>query len=173
MNSNLPRALKILPELEGLYALTAHRPKVKFYEGLDGVLEVYADHVNVDSPYEMLAWSNASGFIDFAPLKFRKDYMKTKEKIGIKTRGIVPDTEIDKKYNQIVNTHIAEKYWPKIRFVAAEKFPYNWEITIYGKNKISIINFKKPTYIGVIIEDQDIHDMMVMIFEMSWAGVKA
>lgn len=166
------KAAKILPELEGLYSLTAHRPKVKFYEGLSGVLEVYADHVNVSAPYEMLAWSNASGFIDFAPLKFRNEYMKKKEKTGITTRGIVPDTATDKNYNKTVNAHIAEKYWPEMRFVPAGKFPYNGEITIYGKNKISLINFKKPTYIGVIIEDQDIHDMMVMIFELAWQGAK-
>ncbi|MFH1252997.1 MAG: hypothetical protein V1664_01550, partial [Candidatus Uhrbacteria bacterium] len=76
------------------------------------------------------------------------------------------------RYNEKNYKNISKKVWIKFKFVAAEKFPQFCEITIYGKNKISILNFSKETPIGVIIEDQTIHDVMTMIFELSWTGAK-
>lgn len=35
---------------------------------------------------------------------------------------------------------------------------------------MSIINFSEPQFSGTIIEDKTIHDMMVMVFELSWLG---
>ena len=57
-----------------------------------------------------------------------------------------------------------------MKFIPAEKFPYNCEITIYGKNNVSIINFQKDVLVGVIIEEKTIADMMRMIFELAWMG---
>lgn len=170
--NRLENAKKVLPEIEGLFTLIPHKPKMRFYDGLDGVLKVYADHVDVEETYEMLAYSNAAGYLKFIPKKHREDYTKKKEKLKITTRGIVPDTEVDLNYNKMVYTKIDKKIWPKLRFIPSSMFPYNGEVTIYGKDKVSLINFRKKSYIGVIIEDQDIHDMMKMIFELAWAGAK-
>lgn len=170
--NRLENAKKVLPELEGLFAMTPHKPKVRFYEGLDGVLKVYSDHVDVKESYEMLAFSNASEYLKFIPKKHQREYTKKKEKMNIKTRGIVPDTKIDKKYNEIAYSHTDKKIWPKIRYIPVKMFPYQGEITIYGKDRVSLINFREKAYIGVIIEDQDIHDMMAAIFELSWIGAK-
>ncbi|HUT22649.1 MAG TPA: helix-turn-helix domain-containing protein [Candidatus Bipolaricaulota bacterium] len=170
--NRLENAKKILPEIEGLFTLTPHKPKVMFYEGLDGVLKVYADHVEVKETYEMLAYSNAAEYLKFIPKKDQEAYTKKKEKLKIKTRGIVPDTVIDKSYNKVAYAKIEKSIWPKIRYIPAKMFPYHGEVTIYGKDKVSLINFRKGAYVGVIIEDQDIHDMMAMIFELAWAGAK-
>jgi hypothetical protein len=39
---------------------------------------------------------------------------------------------------------------------------------VYGTNKVSITKLGNQNMIGVIIEDKIIHDMMKMIFELSW-----
>ncbi|MFZ5364813.1 MAG: TrmB family transcriptional regulator [Patescibacteria group bacterium] len=170
--NRLENAEKILPDIEGLFTLTPNKPKVSFYEELDGVLKVYADHVDVKESYEQLAFSNTAGVIEFMPLKFREDYVKKKEKISIPSRGIVPDTEKDIDYNKTVYRNVNKGIWPKLRWIPAKMFPYKGEITIYENNKVSLVNFSEPTMIGVIIEDKDIHDMMAMIFELAWAGAK-
>jgi HTH-type transcriptional regulator, sugar sensing transcriptional regulator len=170
----LKNVKKILPELEGLMFLSGNKPKVKFYQGLDGVMDVYSDHVNVTETYEMVAYSNAAGFMKLIPEDFKKKYYKKKQKFEIVTRGIVPDTQLDKKYNKLTYKRhgIKEKYLPKIRFVSKEIFPYEGEITMYGDNRISLINFKNNSYVGVIIEDVDLHNMMRMICELAWVGAK-
>ncbi len=166
------KAKVLLPDLENLAAMFENKPKVRFYEGLDGVLKVYAEHINVKEPYEMLSYANAAGVIEFMPKNFRENYIRKKAKINIPTRGIVPDTVADFNYNKTVYSIVDKKHCPKIRFIPAKMFPYKSEITIHGKNMVSIINFKKPTMIGVIIEDDDIHNMMRMIYELAWAGAK-
>jgi len=168
---NLEQAHAILPTLEGLFSHVVNKPVVRFFEGQEGVLRVYEDHVNIDIPYEMLSWSNTSDLMKFLTEEFRNHYIKKKEKIGITTRAILPDTDIDLKYNEEVYKNLPKKIWIKHKNIPQKMFPYKSDITIYGENKVSIINFSGPQLAGTIIEDKTIHNMMVMIFELAWSGV--
>lgn len=164
-------AQRFLPDLEALSALSSHRPRIRFFEDIAGIVQVYEDHVEQKEPYEMVGYSNVSKLMNFLPKGFLREYVKKKEQIGITSRGIFPDTEKDLDYNETVYKHVKKKYWPQLQFVPAEKFTYQSEITVYGSNKISVINFQKEHPIGVIIEDQNIHNMMRMIFDLAWQGV--
>jgi len=160
----------VMPQLEGLFANTPNKPVVKFFEGKNGVLSVYKDHIETNEKYEMLAWSNTADLMEVLPENFRNDYITAKSKVGITTRAILPDTEIDLKYNETFYKNFPKAIWPKIKHVSKEMFPKS-DLTIYGKNKISIINFNAPQFAGTVIEDQVIHDLLVMIFELSWKGI--
>jgi len=61
-------------------------------------------------------------------------------------------------------------FLPEIRYVPAEKFPFKGEITIYGTNKITVINLNKEYLTGIILEDETIHNMMRLVFELSWSS---
>ena len=159
---------KILPEIEGLFGLAQNRPKITYFDDLDGILSIYTDMITNQKPYEMLAFSTAGELIDFIPVKFFGNYVKEKERLQITTRGIVPDTEKDRKYSEVIFKNIYKEFWPKIKFVAKDKFPSSSEITIYGTNKISIINFAKNKLAGIIIEDISIHEMLKTVFELAW-----
>lgn len=165
------RAKKILPDIEGLFNLVPHKPRVRFFEGLEGVLAVYEDHISEDKAYEMLGYSNVEKLMKLLPEKFVQDYVKKKAKLGITTRAIFPDTPFSSRYNSTVYKGATPKSLVKSRLIPADKFPYEAEITIYGQNKISIINFQKKTLIGVIVEDTTISQMMRMIFELAWQGL--
>lgn len=161
----------LLPTLEGLYAHAENKPIVRFFEGQEGVLRVYEDHVNVEKPYEMLAWSNTSDLMKFLTEEFRNKYIRKKQKIGITTRAIFPDADVDLRYNEEIYKNFPKKIWIKQKNIPHKLFPYKSDITIYGENKVSIINFGKTGLAGTIIEDKTIHDMMKMIFELAWVGV--
>ena len=162
----------VMPQLEGLFANTPNKPVVKFFEGKEGVLSVYKDHIDAKEKYEMLAWSNTADLMELLSEDFRNNYINTKAKLGITTRAILPDTEIDIKYNETFYKNFPKTIWPKIKHISHEAFPFKSDLTIYGKNKISIINFNAPQFAGTIIEDQVIHDLLAMIFELSWSGIK-
>lgn len=168
----LDEAKRLLPSLEGLYSLSPNKPVVKFFEGQEGALAVYQTHVDVSDKYEMLSVSNTGDLLNFLPEKFRNDYIKKKEKLGITTRAILPDTELDTKYSETIYAKFDKKIWPKLRHVSKDKFPFKSDMTIYDKNKVSFVNFNEPQFAGTIIEDQVIHDMMVMIFELAWQSAK-
>lgn len=162
----------LLPDLEGLFVNTPNKPVVRFFEGQDGILNVYNDHVTDVEKYEMLAFSNTADLMQFLPEDFRNDYIRKKAKFGITTRAVLPDSEIDLNYNETFYKYFPQAIWPKLKHVPRKNFPYKSDLTIYGKNKISIINFSEPQFAGTIIDDQVIHDMMVMIFELAWKGIK-
>jgi HTH-type transcriptional regulator, sugar sensing transcriptional regulator len=164
----LEKTEKILPDLESIFSLIGDRPKVLFFDGPDTILNICNDTVSGKGNFEMIAFSNASKFKDVMTPKQLTDFVKTKERLNISTRGILPDTPENRSYSPKVFKEIKKELWPKARYMPAEKFPYEGEITIYGVNKVSITKLGGQNIIGVIIEDKMIHDMMKMIFELSW-----
>jgi hypothetical protein len=106
--------------------------------------------------YEMLAFSNAAELGHVLPKKFFEDFRRTKEKIGITTRGIIPDTYEDRNYNTKFFEGFRPEIVPTMRYVPKESFPFKGEITIYGTNKVAIVNLNKEYLTGLIIEDETI-----------------
>ena len=163
---------QIMHTLEGLYRGSPNKPVVRFFEGKEGVLNVYRDHIEGSKSYEMLSFSNTSYLMEFITEEFRNNYIKRKSQIGITTRAILPDSEIDINYNETIYGKFPKKIWPKIKNISKDIFSFKSDLTIYGENKVSIINFSEPNLTGTIIEDQTVHDMMKMIFELSWKGTE-
>ena len=166
------RAKKLLPDIEGLFALTPNKPRVRFFEGMEGVRTVYEDHVHEKESYEMLSYSNVEELMKLLPEKFVKDYVAKKERLGITTRAIFPNTEFNLSYNKEIYTEAPKSILVQSRFISPDTFPFKADVTMYGKNKVSIINFHEKILIGVIIEDPTIAGMMRMIFELAWHGVR-
>lgn len=171
-NDQLEVAQKVVPEIEGLFNMFADKPKVSYFEGQEQVMSIYEDHLNVTKPYEMVAWANTSYLPDLFRLNFFLHYRKTKEKIGITTRGIIPDTDFDQSFVDTTykDIGIKEKYWPIIKHIPHHEFSFQGEITIYSDDKVSIVNLDKNHFTGTVIQDKTIHNMMRMIFELSWKG---
>lgn len=167
---NLERAEKLFPELQGMYALAAGKPKVLFFEGIEEVNSMYLDMITPQKPYEMLAVSNAKAFKKNMSFKEVRHFVETKEKLDIPVRGIAPDTEEDRLFNPTVFEGIKKKYWPVVRFIPEKLFPFESEITIYSTNKVAIAKFGNKNPIGVIIEDVVIHGTMKLMFELAWQG---
>lgn len=164
------KAEQVLPEIEGLFNLTPQKPRIRFFEGFPEVLGIHEDHMAPTKKYEMLAWANGKAIGTWLPAALTKQYLEKKVKLGVTTRVILPDTQKDRAYNETFYKRIPKQFWPVRRYAAKVPFEHPCEITIYGTNKVSILNFSKERPIGLIIEDQVIHDMLVMIFELSWNG---
>lgn len=161
---------EFLPNLEGLYNGVTDKPKVSYFEGVDGVMEIYEDHISAQKRYEMLGFVNVAELMGFLPHKKYLEYVRKKERIGITSRGIIPNTKEDRSYEKTIYKAISKKILPQVRYVSKEEFPWKGDITVYGMNKVSIINFSEKQVTGIIIESETIHKMMRMIFELAWKG---
>lgn len=159
---------KILPDIDGLFGQGKNRPKITYFDNVDGILSIYSDRIINQKPYDMLAFSAPGGYLEFGYDVFFQKYVKEKERLGITTRGIITDTERDKKYVKLLFENVSEKFKPKIKYVPEGRFPGSSEITIYGTNKVSIVNFEKNKLAGIIIEDYSIHNMLKTVFELTW-----
>ncbi len=167
---NLEKAQKLFPELQGLYALTSNKPKVLFFEGTEEVNSIYLDMITPQKPYEMLAVANARAFKDNMTFKQVRHFVKEKERLGIPVRGIVPDTKEDRDFSPTVFEGINKKYWPQLKFIKPELFPFQTEITLYSNKKVALAKFGNKHPIGVIIEDEVIFGTLKLMFELAWSG---
>lgn len=162
---------EILPDIKNIYHSAQNQPKITYYSGEKGVFDLFDDMVVNQKPYEMLSFTNGKEITSVLHPNHDDTFvshMRKKEKCGITTRIIMPDTKEDKQAIEDIYKNTNKNLWPVIRFVKEEKFPSASEITVYSTNKVAIVNFKKNQETGVIIEDQAIHDMMKTIFELSW-----
>lgn len=166
---------QLLPELSQIFQNLSNTPKVLFFEGSSEVAEIYQDMTSY-SNYEMLALFNACEFEKFLGDSELKEFVQARERMKISMRAILPDTPQDMNYAERVYGSIKKEYFPVTRHIPASNFPFDADITMYGKDRIAIIKLDKeaPTsqLIGVIIEDKVIYGMMKMFFELAWIGTK-
>jgi sugar-specific transcriptional regulator TrmB len=164
----LDETKSLIPEIDGLYHALKNHPRVTYYEGVDAVTSIYKDMMEVEKPYEMLAFSRADKMEPFFSKDFFKWWVETKVKKKISTRAIVPDLLENREYSQRIFENAPKEFWPVTRYIPEEKFPYAGEITIYGDSRISIVNFEKTQLSAIVIEDKGLYSAMRTIFELSW-----
>ncbi len=150
----------IIPELTLLYARQNH-PKIKFYEGSEGLQHVYEDTLSSSEPIR--AYASVDDVHKALPNYF-PDYYKRRSKKNISIRAIFPKTQEGK----LLATHNTEEK-REVAFVPADKYYFSPEINIYD-NKVMIASWREK--LGVIIESAEIADAMKKIFELAWAEAK-
>jgi sugar-specific transcriptional regulator TrmB len=161
------KTLNLVPELEGIFASNQHKPIIRYFENAEGIVSIYEDMV-IEKQYEMITFSHGEAFKNYLPPKSLQKFVQAKERNGITTRAIVPDTEENRKYNNTVFGGIKKSVWPDIRYVEKKIFPFEAEITLYGVSKMAITKLRGDKLIGIVIDDKLIHDMFKMIFELVW-----
>ncbi|MCR4334420.1 MAG: hypothetical protein NUV47_01670 [Patescibacteria group bacterium] len=159
-NEQIKKAELLIPQLRSVEA-GQNRPKIKFYEGSDGLKHVYED--TLTSSEAIRAYANVDDMHKGLPNYFPAYYKRRAEK-GIAIRAIVPKTPTGEERG----THnIEEKR--EIAFVPPDKYYFSPEINIYD-NKVMIASWKEK--LGVIIESAEIADAMKKIYELAWAEAK-
>ncbi len=150
----------MLPELNLLYTLD-NRPKIRFYEGTDGLEHVYEDTLTSSEPIR--AYATVDDMHKALPNYFQTYYKRRAEK-DISIRAIVPETPTGRERE----AHDKEEK-REIAFVPADTYYFSPEINIYD-NKIMIASWREK--LGIIIESEEIADAMKKMYELAWAEAK-
>ncbi len=170
-NDRYERMKDLYPEIEGLFQMLPTKPKVLYFEGIDGVMSVYDDHIAGKKSYEMVGFADTERIQEFLPATYFKKYRQEKQRLKITTRGILPEGEGYNDYATKTYKDVRDEVRPALKFIPREKFPFRGEITIYGDSKVSVINLEGTQPSAIIIEDQSYHKMMRSIFELAWSGI--
>jgi len=157
---NIKKSEDIIPELELLHA-KQNRPKIRFYEGKDGLEKVYEDTLTSHEPIR--AYATVDDMHKALPNYF-PEYYKRRAGKNISIRAITPKTEMGLERKVF---DVEEKR--EIAFVPADKYYFSPEINIYD-NKIMIASWREK--LGIIIESAEIADAMKKIYELSWVEAK-
>lgn len=156
---------KILPELMTIANSLDKKPKVRFFEGYEGIKEVYKDTLHFSNS-ELLAWVSPDAINAFDIDFLDKYYLLKRIEKKIWVRAIASDVEELRKYQEI-----DKKSLRKTRLANSENFPFRVEINLYGKNKIAIMSFEEK--FGMIIESQKIFETLQSIFEINWKALES
>jgi sugar-specific transcriptional regulator TrmB len=161
---NVESLERALPELRSLQGATYRKPRVRFFEGWEGIRHVYEDTLQAEG--ELLNFANSAVVRRFWP-QYDEEYVNERVKRGIRLRGISPDDGAGRR----VHGEDTEKL-REIRLVPASDFDFKNEINIYD-HKVAICSFDSglkgdKDMFGVIIESKEVAETQRQIFEMAW-----
>ncbi|MFA7254273.1 MAG: helix-turn-helix domain-containing protein [Patescibacteria group bacterium] len=151
-------AKRLLPELKGVYNGAPQKPKVKYYDGEDGIISMYEDSLTAKS--QILSWLNTEQTAEFGADYFEKYYERRTQK-GITIRAIINDVPVS---HEIKKRDIAELR--QTRIISKEKMNIVPECYIYD-DKVSFMSLKEK--FGVIIESKDIAEAQRKLYELAWS----
>lgn len=152
----LESAKQLVPQLKTLHNIS-NRPKVRYYEGTDGLKEVYED--TLKSKEDLRALANVEETESALDHYFPKYYQRRAAK-NINMRAIFPDSP---GARHLKSKDSIEKRQTLI--VPDNKYNLKPEINVYD-NKVMIASWREK--LGIIIESQEIADAFKMLFELAW-----
>lgn len=150
----------LIPQLKSIQNVGG-RPQVRFYEGEEGLIQVYEDTLTSHEPIR--AYATIEEMHRALPNYFPAYYQRRASK-GIIARGIIPKTEgaVERvKYN--------EEELRESALIPTDKYYFSPEICIYD-NKVMIASWREK--LGIIIESAEFADAMKKIFELAWPEAK-
>lgn len=154
---------KIMPELLSITNLMDKKPVIRFFEGIEGIKEVYKDTLNYPDQ-ELLAWVSEEAVVAFDEKFLNEYYLLKRLDKKIWVRAIAPDKPYMQKYKGM-----DEKSLRRTKLISMEKFPLEVEINLYGRRNIGIMAFKEK--VGLIIESPTIFTTLKSIFEKNWLSI--
>ncbi|HCW32179.1 MAG: transcriptional regulator TrmB [Candidatus Peregrinibacteria bacterium GW2011_GWE2_39_6] len=150
-----------LPEFSSYLRDMSALPKVRFYEGAEGIKTVYEDTLMQGNEYPIRAFLA----VDTIPKELRgflvHDYMARLVKQKIKSEIIVTDSPEARRY-----LRHDKKYLRKTVMVSPQNFPFETEVAMYGRDRVAFISFRAGDLTGVIIENEAIHRTLCGVFEL-------
>ena len=154
----------ILPELLSITNTLTKKPKVRYFEGIEGIKEVYKDILRYPNQ-KIHAWAPENIIYELDKSFFDDYYTPRLLKQNMIIEMIVPDLPefIRHKEENTVPTR-------KIKFVNHSEFPFTVEITLYGKDHIAIMSFQDQ--LGLIIESESISRTLKSIFKLQWQSLE-
>jgi len=150
---------KVMPELLSFTNLIDKKPTIRYFEGKEGIREVYRDTLKYPDSEILSCFSDEYKF--FSENFYYDYYMPARTEKKIWVRALLPDTEQMKKMQSE-----DQKYLRKSKLIDQKIFNINVEFNIYGKNKVAIISYEEE--IALLIESPKIFQSIKSMFETIW-----
>jgi len=156
---------EVLPELDSFFNLTTHKPKIRYYEGREGIIQIYEELLKVQKK-EHFYIGSIKEMIDVFGKEYMEDWVKRRIKAKIKTSGI----RIKSKEAKIKEWGTGKKYLRELKFfpIAVKEDISN--ILIFD-NKVAIVSALGESY-GLIIESKELALTMKYIWKVLWSASK-
>lgn len=163
LEENFSGLKKIFPDLNKLYESRGERPKVRFFEGKEGVASLQEEvlKTRVKNIEEIIPLDEA--YENFPPSEKDHRSRMYKKLHNVNFRIIYTS----KKGEILVKD---KKVKRNVKFIKSESFPISAEIILFGNKTIIIVTRKK--IFAVVLEDQFITNTIRTIFNLIWKSLK-
>lgn len=157
----------ILPELLAIYHSSPQKPKITFYEGLNGIIQLAETLLEFPgSTRESFMGLEENRLHPEMKRYIEGDFLPRRIDIGCKYRGIVTGyLPISTKHKKDDDSHLRE-----LRYVDPKIFPLKIHIDIYPTNRVALYSYHKDEMMGVIIEHESFYTTMKTAFALAWIG---
>lgn len=166
LKERLAKLDDLLPELISLGRKGVYKPKIKYFEGLEGVKTVYRDSLH-SKDKTLLA------FVGVERLNVRSDvlnqfwdreYIPQRKKAQLFGRLIVPDNVEGRAFKKKDETSNRES-----RLVPATSYNFEGEILIYD-NVVAFISYTEDEEYALSLESKAIAKTLRMIWQIVWSA---
>ncbi len=151
---------KLLPNLSKMFETAGERPRVRFFEGKEGLITMRGEFLKTD-PKNMEAIYSFDAVESVFSKSEREEYLKRRAEKGITVRAI---------YTRAGGERLEPPVLTEYKFVPEKIFPIDADIVIY-ENKIAIMGLKEKL-VGVIIENRDMANSLRSVFNLAWEAAE-
>lgn len=151
-----------MPEFLALAETFGNKPKVQFFEGLEGVKKMYEDLLSSDT--EIRSFLGIEHTNKELLHYLYRDFLVRRIKNDIFAKVILSDTGENKKY-----AGIDEKAKKESILISNPTFSIEGGIDLYGPNKINIILFSDNEMSGLTIYSEKLYQTLKSIFDLIWS----
>lgn len=151
-------ARNILPELKALHKGVGLKPRVKFFDGVEGIKSAYEETLNSTETISAFASieNMHQALSDYFPAYYHRRAAK-----NIKINAIFPDTP---EAQERVKNNTQELR--ETACIPHKEYQLSPEIMIYDNKVVFLSLIEKFAF---IVESQEIADAMKVIFKLSWS----
>lgn len=147
---------QLLPEMEAIYNVSKTKPRVTFFEGIEGIKQAVTDILRVKQP--MVGWADFS-FRQSFMRDFFNDFVAERAKRGISYKAITRDTQEAREWAKKNTGHLRE-----LKFMDSD--PFNTETVVYGDH-VMFLSYQKNAF-AVVIEDVNVASTLRIAWQQLW-----
>jgi len=152
---------KKMPELMALANIHINKPKIQYFEGVEGIKLLYNTLLTSTVPWE--SFLGDSHIDKDLEQWLDKHFVPARIKKWIFFRVIVANKEQNKYYYKVSKKHlIQKKYIPSLSWIL------QWEIMLYGPGKVAISMDHNNELAWLIIESNQFYQSMKGLFDFIW-----
>jgi len=152
---------ELMPQLHAIYNQQENKPVVRFFEGKDGLRTMVQDQMSSNSKIIRGLFS----LDDLRKVYHQEEINKAyQDRVNKKTKVKVMFT-LKEGEDRVQPNSLDERMK-----IPADRFPINCDIAFFD-NKVRIASLKDKLN-GVIIEDKNIYETFVSLFELAWLGAQ-
>lgn len=147
----------VVPEIKKLREKSDVLPRIRFFEGIEGMKQAYEDTLEGNESKELLDITGTDAIFRRMGKEWIEYYVRKRARLGIQCIDIAPDSEWSRRSKE------SDSEFLRRTELLPEQYTFDTEIDIYD-NKVGIFSFSEDQPLAVIIEDNKITAALKTLF---------